>query len=167
MYLNNPDQVLQYIRCIAPRTKTLNAIQVNGRLLCTKCKEWREIKYFSLVSRHHNGFRRYSSWCHLCNRPKHNTRYQSNYGKNKYFIDNYGITLEQYRSMLKGQQYLCALCKKPHDEYKKHGQLFVDHNHLTGKVRALLCTGCNTALGKFNDDVDKLYAAIEYLKKYQ
>lgn len=42
----------------------------------------------------------------------------------------------------------------------------VDHNHTTGKVRAILCSRCNGALGQFCDDTDLLKSAIKYLEKY-
>ena len=44
--------------------------------------------------------------------------------------------------------------------------LSIDHDHVTGKVRGLLCDACNTGLGKFKDNQEILLAAIEYLKKY-
>jgi hypothetical protein len=41
----------------------------------------------------------------------------------------------------------------------------VDHCHESGEVRGLLCTACNTALGKMDDDIDRLRSAISYLEK--
>lgn len=58
----------------------------------------------------------------------------------------YGITLEQYELMLEHQGSRCAICGLPHEESRP---LAVDHCHATGRVRGLLCTGCNVALGYF------------------
>jgi len=56
----------------------------------------------------------------------------------------YGLTLEDYNSMHHEQEYKCKICQRHADEFKKG--LVVDHNHKTGKVRALLCLTCNTQL---------------------
>jgi hypothetical protein len=56
----------------------------------------------------------------------------------------YGIVYEDYLSMHREQEYKCKICKRHADEFKKG--LVVDHNHKTGKVRALLCTNCNSQL---------------------
>ena len=53
------------------------------------------------------------------------------------------------------------ICKSP----PGHKSLHIDHDHKTGKVRGLLCHGCNTAIGLMKDDVNILTKAIEYLKK--
>jgi hypothetical protein len=49
----------------------------------------------------------------------------------------------------------------------KNKKLFVDHNHNTGKVRELLCHGCNTGIGLMQDDVDLLQKALDYLIKHK
>jgi hypothetical protein len=69
----------------------------------------------------------------------------------------YGITEEQYKALTEHHQGKCGICDKPSDK------LVVDHNHVTGKVRGLLCSNCNTALGLFGDSVETLRAAEGYL----
>jgi hypothetical protein len=73
----------------------------------------------------------------------------------------YGLTQVEHESMVKAQNGYCALCKN-----KITGRLCVDHNHETGKVRELLCVRCNAGLGNFTESVEKLYNAIEYLRKH-
>lgn len=64
--------------------------------------------------------------------------------------------------MLEEQGGNCAICHEPPPE-DKHYDLFIDHDHGTGKVRGLLCLHCNTVLGMAGDDPDRLRAAIAYL----
>ena len=81
----------------------------------------------------------------------------------------YGITLEEYDDMLKKQQGLCYLCGLPETASKatKDGvkNLAVDHCHKTGKVRKLLCTKCNTAIGLLNDDIGLVKRLAQYLEE--
>lgn len=56
----------------------------------------------------------------------------------------YGIVYEDYLSMHREQEYKCKVCQKHANEFKKG--LVVDHDHKTGKVRALLCNTCNSQL---------------------
>ena len=79
-------------------------------------------------------------------------------GKNKKLKLNYGICLEDFNTMLMEQNYLCKICKN------KMNKPCVDHSHSTGKVRGLLCSECNTALGLFKENVDILEEAILYVK---
>jgi Autographiviridae endonuclease VII len=74
---------------------------------------------------------------------------------------NYGISLEEYVAMLERQGGVCAICKKKPDKGKP---LCVDHCHVTGMVRGLLCHKCNSVLAFGNDDPDILRAAIAYLQ---
>ncbi len=78
--------------------------------------------------------------------------------KNKKLKDRYGITLVQYNEMVKKQSGKCAICE---NECKLH----VDHCHVTGVVRGLLCNGCNRAIGFFNDEPRKLLKAVSYIVK--
>ena len=73
---------------------------------------------------------------------------------------NYGITIEQYNEMLKAQNNKCLIC---HAEFKTMKSTYIDHNHITGKVRGLLCVKCNSGIGYLNDDINLLKEAINYL----
>ena len=74
----------------------------------------------------------------------------------------FGINADQYEAMLKEQNNVCAICYKP-DICNR--DLAVDHCHNTKKVRGLLCTNCNMALGKFQDDLQIIQKAVEYLTR--
>ena len=67
----------------------------------------------------------------------------------------YNITPEQYAEMSINQGNRCAICGNEetaqHNHTKKIQKLAVDHCHITGKVRGLLCQDCNRGLGKFHD----------------
>lgn len=78
----------------------------------------------------------------------------------------YGITVDEYDAMLEKQNGRCAICGRTEGHGKRSERLCVDHCHDTGKIRQLLCKPCNTGLGCFGDDVDKLYAAVEYLRRH-
>jgi len=73
----------------------------------------------------------------------------------------YGITIEDFFNLLESQDGKCPLCleelKEPH----------VDHDHSTGKVRALLCGNCNRGLGMFKENTEVLKRVIEYLSRYK
>lgn len=77
--------------------------------------------------------------------------------------NQYGITLEQYDTMLEAQNYKCAICGNE-DEVEGR-RLAIDHCHTSGKVRGLLCGKCNRGLGLFYDNKELLSNAIKYLTK--
>lgn len=72
----------------------------------------------------------------------------------------YGISLDQYESLLEAQEDKCALCKRHQTEFRKGYNLAVDHCHETGKVRGLVCYPCNTILSKGLDFFER---GVEYL----
>lgn len=77
------------------------------------------------------------------------------------FKFKYGITIDQYKIMLKMQNYVCAICEKP----EKLKNLSVDHCHNSKKIRGLLCSKCNRALGYFCDSISILEKAADYLRR--
>lgn len=74
----------------------------------------------------------------------------------------YGLSESDYIEKINQQNNLCAICGKK-DEGKV---LCVDHDHVTGQVRGLLCNNCNIGLGNFKDNYEILQSAIGYLQKY-
>jgi hypothetical protein len=64
------------------------------------------------------------------------------------------------------ENHKCPICNRNEEQLKLKNKIFVcDHNHATGKFRGYLCTDCNVGLGIFEDDVDRIIRAIDYLKK--
>lgn len=77
-----------------------------------------------------------------------------------YLGRKYGITLEEYETLLEDQGGVCAICRRPPRE---DISLHVDHDHVTGARRGLLCFRCNNSLGDLEDDPDLLRTAAAYL----
>lgn len=84
---------------------------------------------------------------------------------------NYGVNQEQYDSMVAEQSNLCALCgrleRRISYQTKKVMSLSVDHDHETRKVRELLCGDCNRGIGMFDESIELLEKAIQYLQKHK
>lgn len=78
----------------------------------------------------------------------------------------YSLSIEGYNQFLIDQKCQCKICGKQHDPSIKRGRLYVDHNHDTGIVRALLCASCNKALGQMLDSPDLLRKAAAYLESF-
>lgn len=87
--------------------------------------------------------------------------------KNNELKKRFGLTLADYEALVVKQEGLCAICKQPEYTKDKDGgprSMPVDHCHVTGQIRGLLCTPCNRALGMFKDNVGNLQAAIDYIE---
>ncbi len=71
----------------------------------------------------------------------------------KDMLTNYGIGPEEYSLLLIKQNGVCAICHRPEKRVdhrtKCITRLAVDHDHISGKVRGLLCAGCNMSLGVY------------------
>lgn len=90
-----------------------------------------------------------SSYCKKCNAVKQR-------------IMRYGLYPKDIRKIKKLQDNKCAICELPLQK-----KFNIDHCHKTKEVRGILCTTCNTALGKFKDDVFILTRAVNYLQKFE
>lgn len=79
-------------------------------------------------------------------------------------LKKYNITQEFYKKLMKRQHNKCGICLKSRRSFKR--DFSIDHNHLTKKIRGLLCSNCNTALGLLKADkgLNFLYNAIKYIK---
>jgi hypothetical protein len=125
-----------------------------------KIKERRKKLYYKNIDKHRDVGKKY----YLENKDKVR-KYQKNNQDlimNTVYKKKYGITIDDYNDRLKNQNYRCLICGIHIDELPK--KLSVDHNHITKKVRGLICYKCNLGIANFNDNIDILYSAIKYLK---
>ena len=76
-------------------------------------------------------------------------------------IRSYGISVEEYDRMFEEQNGGCYIC----GEAPTSRALDIDHCHTSGKVRGLLCSNHNRALGLLGDNPDLLLKSVEYLVK--
>ena len=76
----------------------------------------------------------------------------------------YGLTPDDYRKMLLSQGGTCALCSRTSED-ERYKRLNIDHCHDTGKVRGLLCTPCNHAIGVLGDTAEHIRRAVAYLER--
>ncbi len=103
--------------------------------------------------------------CRACHRQWQRGYYQRTNGRsarNAHLRDTYGITADQYDAMLLAQGGKCAIC----GAIPEARSFPVDHCHKTGKVRAILCPGCNTGIGGFKGNEETLLTAIAYLRRF-
>ncbi len=84
--------------------------------------------------------------------------------RNSNYKKLYGITIEDFDRMYNEQNGCCAICKRHSTNFKK--RLCVDHNHITGKARQLLCDDCNQAIGRFQENIEIMQEAINYIRKH-
>lgn len=159
----------------SPRYYTLDAREdrKNGIKFCPGCKRKRLLTEFSSNKAARDGIASHCLECsRLLSKKHHNpeTRH-TDYVRNKSRIRNnkllreFGMTLEEYNLMLYDQDHKCAICGKSEKENKK--ALAVDHSHITGKVRELLCNNCNAAVGFLQDSPEIARLMVGYLEKHK
>ncbi len=73
--------------------------------------------------------------------------------------NKYGVTQAQFMDMLARQDYLCPICLD-----NVHAGSSLDHCHILGNIRGILCSNCNTGIGMLRDDPALLRRAIRYLE---
>lgn len=106
----------------------------------------------------------------LCNELHYMKNYCKHHFKISQIATTYNITVAKMFKIFDRANGKCEICKK---ELVMHGSksdsrknvACVDHCHVTGTVRGILCFNCNSALGHFSDDVDRIKTALQYIKR--
>ncbi len=134
----------------------------NGLFQCKRCGESKPVvqmrqdyRYVCLVCFSDLG----NDWQRR--HPKQSARHKRNCHLSKKF----GITVEEAEALLAEQGGVCAVCLQPLSDARGYSP-HVDHDHVTGKVRGVLCFACNSGLGHFKDNLTIMRAAISYLEKH-
>jgi hypothetical protein len=127
---------------------------------CTICKSTKSIDEFYKDSQKSSGL---SPRCKQCDNIQRNDWNLKNKEKRRFAVLKCatGIEKEEYLKILSIQDNKCAICKLDIKNFNKN--LSVDHCHNTNLVRGLLCTKCNIGLGYFNDNIELLSSAMNYL----
>lgn len=113
---------------------------------CTRCKTEKPLDavHFPLHNRTKSG---YDSWCRECRNAYRNANCR---GKHRAVISDAVL------ADIKSTTTECVICGAQEP-------LVVDHDHVTGQVRGMLCNHCNRGLGHFRDDPQLLEFAAQYL----
>jgi len=134
--------------------------------VCKRCRVEKKLSEFYKQPNMRNGYDGHCKECHKILRRKHleldPEKHQQDVRRRRY-LRKYSITIEDYDRMFKAQGGRCAICGTT--KHARHNVKYfaVDHDHVTGEVRGLLCEACNRGLGFFKDDIDHLKKAILYL----
>lgn len=83
------------------------------------------------------------------------------WGNTRKRLEKYGLTHDELKALYE-QNAVCGVCGT--DDWGRYGPV-VDHDHVTGRIRGILCGTCNTGLGLFRDDPERLRKAIAYLMR--
>lgn len=133
---------------------------------CPDCNEYRPLSMFYASKSN-------DAYCKIHSKARARVAQQSlpaRARRSKSLWQNYGITHDQYDAMFAAQNGVCAACSLPETKIdsrtKELRYLSVDHDHTTGgKVRALLCAGCNAALGLLREDPARIRALADYAER--
>lgn len=122
-----------------------------------KCPACQVVKPIVDFSRHPDGRQTY---CKPCFREREKELLLRLYGDTReyHLRSRYGVSAARIKEVALQLKGLCAICG---DESPDQ----VDHDHATGRLRGLLCDGCNGGLGAFHERIDLLERAIEYLER--
>lgn len=145
--------------------------------LCTTCGVEKELDQFfnSKTTKDGRSYR-----CKACDtlarkayRAKHR-EFHLKAQRERNWRHKYNLEREDFEKMWEGQDGKCAICSVvltnieiDNDPKNKSNTACVDHCHVTGQVRALLCARCNKGIGLFDDEAEKVRLAYEYLSSHK
>lgn len=136
---------------------------------CTGCKQEKPLTEF--FSRGGKLSHLYKSQCKLCMQAKRqewavqNKDHINDWRRKNWVVANRrlkrrGATQKMYDVLYEAQHGCCAICSEPEEKFS---WLCIDHDHVTGRVRGLLCPNCNRGLGLLGDSEHLLQKAKDYL----
>ena len=138
---------------------------------CNKCHQVKDLEQgFYLTGRKTDKADARHYVCKECTKARVNANHKANPDaqRRRDLRRKYDISIEEYEQMLELQGGKCALCPKE-SPGGRHAQAHwcVDHDHVTGKVRELLCNDCNLVLGIIKDSPEHLGRMITYILKHK
>ncbi|NUR65140.1 MAG: hypothetical protein HOQ47_05215 [Streptomyces sp.] len=132
---------------------------------CRTCGETKPLSDFHRRSRAKDGRQLHCKPCAIANviqwqreNPQRTYAKQRRSDLKRYF----GLTTEDVEAMFERQGRCCAICGDPEGPGMR---VVLDHCHASGAARGLLCSHCNTGLGMFEDDLERLARAAAYLDR--
>lgn len=140
---------------------------------CRDCGEIKEVHFFYKSNTRGDGF---SASCKECSKVRTYSYRTTTKGmirtvvaRQKNRLKKFSLTPEKFDAMLASQDYKCAICFQPETStFKgKVRTLAIDHCHVTGAVRALLCGACNQAIGKLGEDPERMRRAADYIERFK
>ncbi len=148
-----------YAKRVAAAGGTVRAreARIEGQKRCPDCGLVKDETAFPRNRSSRDGRGGYCKPCHNARTRRTAERVYGG-GRNYHLKARYGITAAEYDAMLAAQGGLCAVCRERPAQH-------VDHDHVFGHVRGLLCSCCNQGLGNFRDDAAHLRAAVDYLER--
>jgi len=154
-----------------PKTKSKNTGKEYRRHQCQKCSETIKAARTKANQAHVNTVRKQWRDAHPGhNRANHkrwrdrNRAHVNEYGRLAEIRRSYRMTPEDVVAMSNSQGGLCAACGGPPDDERS---LMIDHDHVTGAVRGLLCNSCNLTLGRSKESLTRLSGLVSYLVRFQ
>ena len=142
-------------------SNTTKTYVVDGELSrrCTLCKKILPLESFHKTRKTSTGRVPRCKSCAVISRNDDNI-----------FQHKYGISLQQYNNMFEEQGQVCALCGNPESTVHHTGKirrLAVDHDHSSGRVRALLCVPCNLKVGSVEVNKELYLKIFNYLDQHK
>jgi hypothetical protein len=135
-------------------------LAVGDRKVCSDCRAELPLTAFGRNRAQPDGL---ANQCHDCLAASRKRWNEQN--PEYYQAWRNGLSASQYKALVKAQGGECAVCKRA----QKHPfrRLHVDHDHVTGNFRSLLCHSCNAALGQVQDDPVILRALADYIERHR
>jgi hypothetical protein len=131
---------------------------------CRNCKQELELSNYYQFHNKWTGHKYYSARCRPCHQLYKTVSPTTKRNRKAQKLKlRYGLKYEQWETIRKDQNYSCMICGITEEILNK--KLDVDHCHVTGVVRGVLCNPCNTTLGHARDKIEVLEAAARYLQK--